>query len=458
MPITYRASRSETSECNEISENMSAQGLPVRALAAEAVLQVSQQGQSLTDVLPPAQARLLRERDGALLQEMVYGVLRWYMRLQCLAELMLSKPLKERDQDLFHLILVGLYQLEYMHVPGHAAVKETVDAAHALGKSWSRGLINALLRRYQRERESLQARLDDNPVARFAHPQWLIGMLQQDWPQDWSEILDANNQRPPMTLRVNLQRDSRESYSRLLDEAGREHTLPAHAAGAVMLAQPVAVEQLPGFAAGRVSVQDLAAQLTAPLLQAKSGMRVLDACAAPGGKTTQILETVPDLAELVALDIDGGRLSRVQENIERLGLRANLVQGDAATPENWWDHQPFDRILLDVPCSATGVIRRHPDIKLLRRKSDVERLVRNQQQILEAIWPLLAAGGMLLYSTCSILRAENENQILAFLQRHKDAREVVIEAAWGQACVAGRQILPGTENMDGFYFSRIEKT
>lgn len=437
---------------------MSTQHLPVRALAAEIVRQVSQQGESLADVLPLAQARLLRERDAALLQEMAYGVLRWYLRLQPLAEWMLSKPLKGRDQDLFHLVLVGLYQLEYMNIPGHAAVKETVEATVALDKSWARGLVNALLRRYQRERDTLLSHVDATVSARYAHPQWLIEILQKDWPQEWAGILDANNQRPPMALRVNLQRGSREAYSRLLHEAGMEHIVAEYAESAVVLAQPVPVDQLPGFADGRVSVQDAAAQFTASLLQVQTGMRVLDACAAPGGKTALILEAAPDLSELVALDIEPRRLLRVQENVERLGLQAKLVQGDAASPENWWDHRPFDRILLDVPCSATGVIRRHPDIKLLRRKSDIEKLVQKQQQILDAIWPLLATGGMLLYATCSILQTENEKQVLAFLDRHTDAREVVIDTAWGRARTVGRQILPGDENMDGFYFATIAKT
>jgi 16S rRNA (cytosine967-C5)-methyltransferase len=407
-------------------------------------------------VLPAALASVKDPRTGALLQELCYGTSRWYHRLDAILRQLLDKPVKSRDADIRCLLLIGLYQLDHLALPQRVAVHATVQATRVLDKDWARGLVNAILRNFQRRRESLLHAACDAAEALHAHPLWLIDRLRADWPDDWAAILVANNARPPFTLRVNRQRLTRNEYLDLLSE----HTLTAravpHALQAVCLDKPVAVGALPGFVRGDVSVQDAAAQLAADLLRLAPGQRVLDACAAPGGKTAHILETEPAV-QLVALDIDTARLQRVASNLARLSLQAELVEGDASAPGDWWDGRQFQRILLDVPCSGSGVIRRHPDIKLLRRAGDIDALARRQAAILDAMWPLLAPGGMLLYSTCSVLKAENSTQIDSFLVRHGDAVEVVIDAAWGHGCKHGRQIFPGENQMDGFYFACVRK-
>jgi len=383
-------------------------------------------------------------------------VLRYYPRLAYLAAQLLKKPLKRKDLDVQHLILIGLYQLIYLKVPAHAAVAETVAATRLLGKDWAAGLVNALLRGFQRGAELLLAQADADPVARYAHPRWWLTQLQSDWPAHWQNILEANNQRPPMTLRVNAQRGSRDDYAAQLLAAGIVARPALQAPQALTLEKPVDVAQLPGFSDGTVSVQDAAAQLAAPLLDLAPGQRVLDACAAPGGKTAHLLESEPRL-HVQALDSDAQRLTRVQETMERLQLTADLRHGDAARPQDWWDGQPFERILLDAPCSGSGVIRRHPDIKLLRTAQDIVTLAQQQQRLLDALWPLLAQGGILLYATCSVLMAENQNNLAQFLAVHTDAREQPIAADWGHIQTPGRQLLPGENGMDGFYYARLMK-
>lgn len=427
-----------------------------RAVAAKAVTSVAVEGKSLSAVLPVA-LRGLAPEGRPLVQELCYGVLRWYPRLGAIAALLLRKPLKARDADVHNLLLVGLYQLLFLNVPSHAAVHETVEAARALDKGWAAGLVNAVLRGFLRDRERLLATVDRREAIALAHPEWLYEQLRTDWPADYRSILAANNERPPMVLRVNALKADRDAYLHRLADAGIAACAAQYADQGVMLEAPVDVERLPGFAEGAVSVQDAAAQMAAGLLGAQSGMRVLDACAAPGGKTAHILELEPGLGEMVAVDIEQERLGRVAENLQRLGLQARLVQGDARTPQDWWDAIPFDRILVDAPCSATGVIRRHPDIKVLRRKDDVATLAEQQRAILDALWLLLAPGGRLLYVTCSVLRDENERQIKGFLARHGDAQERRIPAFWGTACLHGRQILPGEAGMDGFFYACIEK-
>jgi 16S rRNA (cytosine967-C5)-methyltransferase len=356
------------------------------------------------------------------------------------------------------LLLLGLYQLGYMEIPPHAAVSETVAVTALLkNKSWARGLVNAILRRFQREKETLNAQLDKDETASSAHPAWLIKLLKEAWPQAWSDIVAANNQRPPMTLRINRRHNSREDYRMTLEAAGLASEPALHAPDALTLAQPVNVDQLPGFSKGDVSVQDAAAQLAAVLVAPEPGMRVLDACAAPGGKTGHLLEICSDI-ELTAIDIEAKRLAGVEQNLTRLRLNAKLLAADAATPSAWWDGKPFDRILLDAPCSASGVIRRHPDIKLLRQADDIGQLVRLQASILEALWPLLKPGGTLIYATCSVLPQENSDQLANFLAKHEDATERALEVPWGQAATVGRQILPGQDGMDGFFYACIEKT
>lgn len=425
-----------------------------RALAADVLVQVIQHGKSLTSALEPALSGIGGSSDRAFVQALCYGVTRWYWRLDRVLSQLTSKPIK--DERVRILALLGLYQLQFMRVKPHAAVGETVAAAG--NRSWAKPLINGILRTYQRQSESLDTLVRQHESSFSAHPPWLYKQLKKDWPADAQSILDHNNEAPPLTLRVNLHKLSREACLNRLAGLGIEASASLTCESAITLDQPIAVESIPGFADGEVSVQDTAAQLAAGLLNLKNGLRVLDLCAAPGGKSAHILETCPELVELVAVDISEDRLVRVGENLDRIGLHATLIAGDAIQPAPWWDQRPFDRILVDAPCSATGVIRRHPDIKILRKSSDIEDLCRIQGQILASAWSMLAEGGQMLYATCSVLRAENEETIARFLNEHRDARELPINAPWGKAVSHGRQILSGTDNMDGFYYARLEKS
>jgi len=427
--------------------------LNTRLIAAQVLSRVLQDGQSLTAVLESALKAVESGKDRAFIQALCYGVCRTYHRLDFILRELLDKPLK--DQGVKALALVGLYQLKYMRVKPHAAVSETVLAARK--KPWAKALINALLRSYLREQDKLEQKADNVQSAAESHPDWLIKKIQEDWPQQAQQILHENNQQPPMALRVNLARISTDQYLQQLSEQGIEAVAVSFCPSAIILDKPVAVDLLPGFAEGLVSVQDTAAQLAAGLLDVQAEHRVLDVCAAPGGKTAHILEHQPQLKELVAVDIDESRLQRVSDTLQRLRLPAKLVVGDAASPQDWWDGQLFDRILLDAPCSALGVVRRHPDIKLLRRAEDIKPLQALQLNILNAVWPLLAPGGIMLYATCSILKQENEQQIDAFLAEHPDAVELPIDAVWGFAGSHGRQIMTGESAMDGFYYVRLGK-
>ncbi len=447
--------------------------ISVRAIAASVLVDVVVDGRSLTRSLLKATGKVKNEKDQSLLKELCYGTLRWYFQLDALAASLISKPLKNKDQDIRLLILAGLYQLEHLSIPAHAVLSETVEATKDLKKDWAKGLVNAVLRSFQRKKTSLierlyADRLHAEKVAYYAHPSWLLDEIKSAWPQSWQAVLQANNCRPPMSLRVNALKYDREAYFNKLLECDIEATRLPYSQSGIKLKKPLSVAGLPGFANGAVSVQDEAAQLAAELLQVEAGYRVLDACAAPGGKTCHILERTPSLHELIVLDIDQSRLGKITENLKRLtldGLQSvKLLQGDASLPgdastavNKWWDGELFDRILLDVPCSATGVIRRHPDIKILRRPQDIGELVDIQAAMLAAIWPLLKVGGKLLYATCSVLPQENHQQIQSFLQQHADAKEDLINADWGERQPAGRQILPGDNDMDGFYFARIEK-
>ena len=430
-----------------------------RAIAARVLNQVCFQGRSLSQSLSQTLENLPDKSQNPLIQEICYGVLRDHPRLTAISEGLLKKPFKAKDGDVLCLILVGLYQLITMRVPDHAAVAETVAATRDLKKTWARGLANAVLRNFLREKEQRIKQAEQSEEARWAHPQWLVDEIRAAWPDQWGEILTANNQRPPMTLRVNHSRSTTEEILAEFAAADISAQASAIVTSAVQLTQPMDVADLPGFNEGRISVQDMAAQLAAKLLQLESGQRVLDVCAAPGGKTGHILETAN--VDLVAVDIEAGRLEKVQQNLQRLGRTAQLIAGDATEPETWWDGKTFDRILLDAPCSATGVIRRHPDIKVLRRATDITALVELQAQILDAVWLLLKPGGMLLYATCSVLPRENNEQIDAFIGRCPDAASasipISIDADWGHASGAGRQILPGENGMDGFYYACLKK-
>ncbi len=424
-----------------------------RLIAASVLTQVLQNGQSLTSALEKALQVVEGGKDQAFIQALCYGVCRYYHRLDFILNELLDKPLK--DNNIKALALVGLYQLNFMRVKPHAAVSETVFAARK--KPWAKALINALLRAYLREQERLERKADQVYSAAISHPVWLIQQITQDWPEQAQAILLENNRQPPMVLRVNVAKITAEAYLQKLSEQDIGARVVDFCLSALILDKPVAVELLPGFAEGWVSVQDTAAQLAAGLLDIQAEQRVLDVCAAPGGKTAHILERHPLLKELVAVDNDASRMQRVTENLQRLQLSATLIVGDAANPEEWWDGQVFDRILLDAPCSALGVVRRHPDIKLLRRAEDIKPLQCLQSNILTAIWPLLAPSGLLVYATCSILKQENELQIQAFLAQHPDAVEAPFLANWGTVANIGRQILTGDLAMDGFYYARLRK-
>lgn len=429
-----------------------------RASAARVLVQVIVAGRSLAEALPAGLQTVAGAQQRALLQELCYGTLRWYYRLDAMLGQLLARPLKQRDADIRCLLLAGIYQLDQLAIPSHAAVHETVQATRALNKHWAKGLVNAVLRSYLRHDGELEQVIAGDEAVKFAHPEWLIGRFGADWPEDRDALLIANNARPPFSLRVNRQRLTREEYLGILVEQSIEAVPLANTSHGIVLKRPRPVEDLPGFSQGVVSVQDGAAQLAAGLLRLAPGQRVLDACAAPGGKTAHILETEPELASLTALDIDVRRLERVRDNLSRIGLQAELLQGDAGEPQSWWNAVCYDRILLDVPCSATGVIRRHPDIKLLRKHDDIAELACRQAKLLEAMWPLLAPGGLLLYCTCSVLVAENSGQLERFLGVQTDAEELPIKASWGRAGRYGRQILPGEDDMDGFYFACLRKS
>ncbi len=393
-----------------------------------------------------------------------FGTVRWYVeREACLARL-LDRPGGRQDPELRSLLLVGLYQLLHGATPEHAAVSETVEAARALGRRRAAGLVNAILRRFQRERAAIVASAHQDLAARLAHPPWMLDAFARDWPDRWESIAAAGNCEPPMWLRVNARRGTRDAYRARLAAAGLAAEGCDFAPEALRLAEPADVNALPGFADGDVSVQDAAAQLAPRFLAAAAGMRVLDACAAPGGKACHLAELEPGLAELVALEVDAGRATRIDSNLARLGLAARVVVADAGKPESWWDGRPFDRILLDVPCSGSGVIRRHPDIKLLRRAADVARFAAQQSALLAACWRLLAPGGRLVYASCSVFAAENAAVVGGFLAGEPQAVEVTESARlslpgrlpW-QVAGPGCALASGAADADGFYYACLEK-
>ncbi|QFT52984.1 16S rRNA (cytosine(967)-C(5))-methyltransferase RsmB [Microbulbifer sp. THAF38] len=429
----------------------------VRAEAARVVAALLESQGSLARLLPKAEDKV-EERDRALLRELCYGCARTAPRLQLIAAKLLRKT--PSDSLVSALILLGLYQLEYTRIPDHAAISATVNAARSLKLDRATGLINGVLRNALRDRERLQRKLSGNPQFSSVHPAWLQQAIKAAWPTQASEIFRANNTNPPMTLRVNSARISREDYLQQLDETGLSAEACALSPVGITLLEAVPVGILPGFAEGLVSVQDESAQLAAQLLAPSESERVLDACAAPGGKSCHLLEQQPAI-ELSALDIEEERLDRVQENLERCGLSAQLICADAAAADSWWDGQQYDRILLDAPCSATGVIRRNPDIKLLRRAEDIAELAKLQAEILRATWALLKTGGSLLYATCSVLPAENSEVVAAFIAETEDASdntpELLHGKSWGEKQVAGMQLLPQNGGGDGFYYALLSK-
>ncbi|POG04828.1 16S rRNA (cytosine(967)-C(5))-methyltransferase [Pseudomonas putida] len=427
-----------------------------RLAAARALAAVLSGKASLNSSLP-AQLDKVEERDRGLTQDLAFGTARWQPRLDLLAAQLLQKPFKAADADVQALLLVGLYQLFYTRIPAHAAIGETVGCADKLKKPWAKGLLNAVLRRAQREGEELLAGMERDPVVRTAHPRWLQKSLKAFWPEQWEAICAANNAHPPMILRVNRRHHSRDAYLALLAEAGVGASACQYSRDGIVLAEACDVRGLPGFAEGWVSVQDEAAQLSADLLELAPGQRVLDACCAPGGKTCHLLEAEPDLAHMTAIDLEAKRLTRVRENLDRLQLDAELIACDARDTASWWDGKPFQRILLDAPCSATGVIRRHPDIKLTRQAEDIPALAALQGELLDALWPTLEVGGMLLYATCSSLPTENTEVIDAFLARTPGARELDLATEAGLRQPHGRQLLAQDGGHDGFYYAKLIK-
>lgn len=427
----------------------------LRAIAAQTIEAVLERGESVATALPYAQSSLENPKNKALLQEITYGVMRELMQLEYYVNALMEKPLKGKQRIVHHLLLVGAYQLLHMRIPPHAALGETVASVDDLDRPKFKSLVNGVLRSLQRDHETLRENMPTKGPITFNHPKWIIKRATQAYPKQWQQILTANNQRSPMWIRNNAAMQTRDEYLAKLAEAEIAATKGELGDNSILLESPVAVTSLPNFDQGACSVQDGAAQQAAEILDAKSGEMVLDACAAPGGKTCHILELAKDI-KVVALDCDERRLERVQQNLDRIGLDATLICGDGAQPDTWWSDDKFDRILLDAPCSATGVIRRNPDIKWLRRESDIAQLVELQRTIFDACWKLLKPGGTLVYATCSILPAENSEQVASFLQRHTDAVHVPLNKE-DTPTTPGWQLLPGEHDVDGFYYAKLQK-
>jgi len=425
--------------------------IEVQRLAAAALGSVLA-GRSLDAALAALWQRYpqLAARNRAAIQDLAYGTLRFLSRFEALLEALLDKPLK--DARLRPLLLVALYQLEHTRAAPHAIVDHAVRVSEALGLTSAKALVNAVLRNFLRYRPRLDARIQRSEPARYCHPQWWIDKLRAQYPSHYAAALEAANRHPPLTLRVNRRRADLAEYLELL----ARHGIKAEACGpsAVLLGKPLPAERIPGLAEGLVSVQDAAAQLAAPLLDLRDGMRALDACAAPGGKTGHLLEIAA--AEVTALDADAGRLERVRANLARLGLGARVVCGDACEPAQWWDGAPYQRILADVPCSASGIARRHPDVKWLRRPTDIAQFARQQSRMLDTLWQLLASGGKLLYATCSVFEEENHGQVARFLERHRDATRLSLPAVDNHAQLPAGQLLPD-ERHDGFFYALLQK-
>ena len=426
-----------------------------RAVAARALAEVAIRGASLREVIHRSAPQLRDPRDRALLMALVSEGARWWLRFDAAADGLLEKPLRHKDPAVHALLVLGLVQLEILELQDYAAVAATVEAVRTLKRPQLAGLVNAVLRRWQRERETLLARLDADPQTRHAHPAWLASALLRDWPAQAEAVMAADNREPPLTLRVNRQRTQPQTLIDLLQAAGHAAVPHAWLADALVLPHSLDVTRLPGFEDGLFAVQDGAAQVAADLADLQNGLRVLDACAAPGGKACHLLERAE--IDLTALEFDPKRAERIRENLMRLRLNAKVVIGDAGAPAGWWKGQPFDRILIDAPCSATGVLRRRPDVRLHRRESDISAMHEQQQRILTALWPLLAPGGRLVYITCSVLRAENEAIVGELLAAHADAHAVDFTLPVGQPAAIGWQILPGDGDLDGMFYAVLQK-
>ena len=421
-------------------------------IAVQVLGQVLDEGRSLDGVLSAAWREQggLTPHERAVIQDVSYGVLRQLTRLDAMIDALLAKPLTEAV--LRQLLRIALYQLAYTRTAPHAVVDHAVDACAALGAPRAKGLVNAVLRNFQRRRDAIEAAAGQTELGRYAHPQWWIDQVRAQYPEQWQAVLDADNEHAPMTLRVNRRIVARDAYLAELEAAG----LPGRALedDAIVLAAPAPVDRLPRFREGAVSVQDASAQRAARYLDPAPGSRVLDACSAPGGKAAHLLERAA--LDLTAIDRNVHRLDRIRENLGRLSLAANVIAGDAAVPAGWWDGVPYDAILADVPCSSSGVVRRHPDIKWLRRPDDIPRYARRQAAILDALWQTLRCGGKLLYATCSVFQEENALQIARFLERHSDARPLPLPGDTDPRQEPAGQILPDADH-DGFFYALLQK-
>lgn len=424
-------------------------------LTAARVLKKVLAGESLSRALPVV-SQELTEKQRPVAQALVYGVLRHFELLEALAAQLLKKPFKSKDEEVYLLLLTGLFELRDERTASHAVVNETIKLVKSR-RQWAAGLVNACLRRYQREREELEASLQDSESARFGLPEWWIVSLKAAWPEQWQSIAEQFSEAAPMTLRVNLSKVDRETYQKQLQELDQQSTVNPFVLSALTLENPVDVSVLKGFAEGLVSVQDAAAQLSAYVVAPAKGERLLDACAAPGGKMAHLLEAVNGECEVTAVELDPRRIEKVESTLARLGFQAEVKVADAADLDSWWDGRAFDRVLLDAPCSATGTVRRNPDVKRHRKPTDIPALVEQQRRLLDRLWETLRPGGMLVYATCSIFPEENEQQMASFLARHDDAEVSDIKEEWGHATGVGRQILPGESGMDGFFYARMKK-
>lgn len=427
----------------------------VRALAAEALASIALSGHSLREAADRAMPRLPDPRDRALLTALLNEGARWWPRYDAALDRLLDKPIRRSEPVIHALLVTGLVQLEILELPGYAAVAATVETARELRRPRLAGLVNAVLRRWQREREALNAQLDATPATRHAHPAWLAKALAHDWPAQADAVMAEANREPPLMLRVNRRRATRDDVAAALVAAGQDATPHAWLSDGLVLPHSTDVTRLPGFSEGHFAVQDGAAQAPADLLDARDGQRVLDACAAPGGKACHVLERAD--VHLLAVEYEAPRAVRIRQNLERLHLSADVAVGDAGDTAAWWDGRPFDRIMIDAPCSATGVIRRRPDVRLHRRAADIDALVAQQSRILAACWNTLAPGGRLLYVTCSLLRQENEGVVGNFVASQDDATIVPFTLPVGQAAAVGWQILPGDGDLDGMYYALLER-
>jgi 16S rRNA (cytosine967-C5)-methyltransferase len=432
-----------------------------RSLAAQAVARILDDGVTLDAALQSALAAAPRELVPPV-RSLAFGAVRGFYRHEAILGRLLSQPTKSLDTVIRALLSIALFELEDARTPQYAVVDAAVKTAKSSEAARAGGLVNAVLRRYLRERHSLEAQIASNPAVRHACPQWLAERFRADWPGRWTQLLAAGDAQAPLWLRVNRRLTTAADYLQALRDAGIGARLERRVPEALVLEIPRDVGDLPGFAEGLVSVQDLGAQCAAFPLGLEPGLRVLDACAAPGGKTALMAEREPALAQLTAVDLDPGRLARVRDNLRRGGLEAQVLAGDAGAPDSWWDGIPFDRILLDAPCSALGVIRRHPDIRLRRSPKDIERMPPLQGRLLAAAWMMLARGGRLVYCTCTVTRAENRGVIAAFLEKTADAQIVPVRdwpgwPGFGEADGFGVQILPGEAGADGFYYAALTK-